>query len=327
MNFTAIPIIAVLISLVICWALFAILCSLVHEAIAQVLAERGRFMKKYLEQQLQDFSNGVNWATMLYQNGAIDMLTRDARKPTNDIAPPLFAQSLIETVGKSQIVQMHIKPGQNAFRHPTLFNFKAATQVLTQSDVVSFFSQALNEAELNAVVNGVVDEGKAYKYLSEAIQKWYSELTERLSLWYKKKTRQRLFWLGLVLSIILNVDSIQLFKVFNSDPASRAVVLNFYQKQGDSLAAFAKQHAQGTTPDSSKSANDLIQLNKAYLHTLDSLKTAAVVPVGFNNSIFKKPEHTVNSWAWKLLGLLITGLAASFGAPFWFDLLRKVYSK
>ena len=59
MDFSTIPILPTAISIVICWALFAILCSLLHEAIAQLKAERGRFMKKYLFQQLQDLPNGV----------------------------------------------------------------------------------------------------------------------------------------------------------------------------------------------------------------------------------------------------------------------------
>jgi hypothetical protein len=34
----------------------------------------------------------------------------------------------------------------------------------------------------------------------------------------------------------------------------------------------------------------------------------------------------LNSWLAKILGLLITGAAASQGAPFWFDILKKAMS-
>jgi hypothetical protein len=42
MNFFSIPAVSMAISIVICWALFAILCSLVHEAMAQDLGRTGQ---------------------------------------------------------------------------------------------------------------------------------------------------------------------------------------------------------------------------------------------------------------------------------------------
>jgi hypothetical protein len=33
------------------------------------------------------------------------------------------------------------------------------------------------------------------------------------------------------------------------------------------------------------------------------------------------------AWLFKIGGVLITGFAASYGAPFWFDLLKKIYQR
>ena len=82
MNFFSIPAVSIAISIVICWALFAILCSLVHEAMAQIKAERGRFMKYYLLKQFQDLPNGINWGETIYQQGNVSLLSRDERKPS-----------------------------------------------------------------------------------------------------------------------------------------------------------------------------------------------------------------------------------------------------
>src|SRR5689334_14495244 len=104
----SLPIIPTAIAIVISWALFALFCSFVHEAVAQAKAERGRFMRKYLFKQLQDLPNGVNWASMLYLHGTIDLLSREANKPTNEIQPDVFAKTLIEVVGNAHIVQMQL---------------------------------------------------------------------------------------------------------------------------------------------------------------------------------------------------------------------------
>src|SRR5690242_17983153 len=204
----SLPIISTAIAIIISWALFALFCSFVHEAVAQMKAERGRFMRKYLFKQLQDLPNGVNWASMLYLHGTVDLLSREANKPTNDIQPDVFAKTLIEVVGNAHIVQMQLPDlqqnssqvsdtyvfqrqhvlytSQNQFSHAVLSNFKAATQVLKPSAVVSMLIQAINNAELRAEVgkNGQqATEAEVYTHLLNFIEKWYSDFTERLSYW------------------------------------------------------------------------------------------------------------------------------------------------
>src|SRR5260221_7926611 len=193
MNFSSIPILATAIAIVISWALFAMFCSLIHEGIAQIKAERGRFMKKYLFAQLQDLPNGVNWASLLYQHGTIDLLSRAPEKPTNEITPPLFAETLVEVVGSAQIVSVKTAPQHargpaaalNVYKNPVLSQFKTSTQVLTPSAVLSFFSQAIASAESKTPANpyGTANEAEIYRQLLENIKNWYDEFTARLTLW------------------------------------------------------------------------------------------------------------------------------------------------
>ena len=104
MNLFNFPVINIAVAIIISWALFAIFCSLVHEAFAQLKAERGRFMKKYILLQLQDFPNGVNWGSLLYMHGNVDMLSRAPGKPSSDIQPCLFAETLIDVVATAHLV-------------------------------------------------------------------------------------------------------------------------------------------------------------------------------------------------------------------------------
>jgi len=68
-------------------------------------------------------------------------------------------------------------------------------------------------------------------------------------------------------------------------------------------------------------------LSKNFITQVDSLRKTANLPVGFQYSIFKQPVHWFYPFLLKLLGILISGLAASFGGPFWFDVLRKIYTR
>ena len=425
----SLSIISVAIAIIISWALFAMLCSFVHETIAQVKAERGRFMRKYLFKQLQDLPNGVNWASMLYLHGTIDLLSREASKPTNDIQPDIFAKTLVEVVSNAHIVQMQlpalqqsllavktnnagqskqfINTAQNYFSHSTLYNFKAATQVLKPSSVVSMLNQAMNNAELQASAASAeqwVTEAKIYEHLVLFIEKWYSDFTERLTYWYKKKTKQRLFILGCLLGLVINIDSIQLFSFYTTNPAARDAVINYYQQNSDTLNQLAKQmqFTRSTNTDSvvntiapyipssaittidsvlsqlrkqnlkqtsevldnsvakaiedslaavkngskkgnkpnvnpsnynnnipvyNPTADTLHLLSNAFIRQLDSLRKTANLPVGFEYSIFKQPVKSFYPLLFKIVGILISGLAASFGGPFWFDVLKKFYTR
>jgi hypothetical protein len=352
MNLFSIPIVADAIAIVVSWALFAIFCSLAHEGIAQVVAERGRFMKKYLFLQLKDLSNGVNWASLLYLSGPIDLLSRATNKPTNDILPRLFAVTMVDTVGKSQIVQMNKTGFVSQFKDSLLADFEAATKVLKPSDVVSFFQQALSNATIKGTdTAGNKNEAEVYNQLVLNLETWFDEFTQRVNLWYKKKTRLRLFLLGLVLAALVNVDSIQLFQLYDSHPDTRKAVISYYQDNQRSLDSLARRL------DSLNRAHTLIPVSNTdtsvhpapvqagvqanpqnsayYLAVADSLKqsllkatdSAVSLPVGWSHSIFKQIRHeSTAEIILKILGLLVTGFAASFGAPFWFDLLKKVYS-
>lgn len=51
---------------------------------------------------------------------------------------------------------------------------------------------------------------------------------------------------------------------------------------------------------------------------LETLHITAGLPVGWN-SVTPPPSGDVGHWLLRLLGRGLTALAASFGAPFWFD--------
>jgi len=287
-----------------------------------MMAERGRFMKKWLLKQLYDHPNGINWASLLYQHGSVDLLTRSANKPTNDINSKLFAEALIDVVGKAQIVHLHEnnEDPKTAYQSDLLKNFKHATKVLKPSDVVSMFQYALQSSESYSKSNGGKDEAEIYQNLVLQIQSWYTELEERLSFWYKKQTRVQLFYIGVAIALIVNVDSIQLFTYLNQSSVSRESLLVYYQ---DNMVQLEELTEKINNPEL---RNQYSNTADSILVKINSLSTENNIPVGLTYNVFcATPDRT--PWAFyllKILGVLISGFAASFGAPFWFDLFKKL---
>lgn len=339
------PIVEIAISVIIAWALFAILCSIVHEALVQVKSERGRFLKKYLLHQLQDKPNGVNWASLLYMHGSVDLLSRAPEKPTSDISPRLFAETMVDVVANAMIVQIAKRQVPTPYySHPVLNDYKAGTELLKESDVVSMLRQAMQHAELAAgAADQTEKEAIIYRELVKYLDNWYVEMMERVSTWYKKATRQRLFWLGVLLAAIINLNSIALFEHFEKQPKARAAMMHFYQRYivYDTVITRGSDEEKtesavivklpvipgngSTNPDSSTTTDTPMspeqeqQLVKAYLQ----LKKDAMLPVGWSN-MQPLRKMDVSDLLKLFAGLLITGIAASFGAPFWFDVLKKV---
>lgn len=345
MNFFAsIPFLTTAIALIISWALFAILCSLIYEGYAQIKAERGRFMKNYLFKQLQDLPNGLNWASLLYLHGPVDLLSRANNKPTNEITSRLFAESMVEIVGSLHLVKTKINEAQEQDlsyndnirtslsynEDNSLQNFKLATELLKQSDVVSFFKQAVKNAETKAfdAATGAIDKSKAYQHLSDNLENWYSEFMNRLTLWYKKKTRLGLFVTGALLALIINIDSLQLFSYYNKYPDAKDELISYYNNNQSSLNILSNHlDSMNNNLTPSPQLDSLVKLTKNYIQQTNTLRKSLNLPVGWQYNIFHIHANEKKHLFLKLIGILLSGFAASFGAPFWFELLKKMYSK
>jgi hypothetical protein len=90
--------------------------------------------------------------------------------------------------------------------------------------------------------------------------------------------------------------------------------------------------AAASTTDSEKSfdANDLKTRLQATTQQFDAVTSSALLPVGWKGSYKNNLKYlweNKKAGGWRLLqlfpGWLITALAISLGAPFWFDLLNK----
>lgn len=292
------------------------------------------------------------------------------------------------------------------FQNTLIKNFQAAILVLKPSDVTTLYKQCLDSAIHSAPINnGFIDESVVYTNLVQNIETWYSQLQNRISIWYKKTTKRRIFALALVLAIVFNVDTIQLYKFYQKNPAvTQSIISNFKENQqiianlikedsvknaydnknintkNDSLKKLntAKQTTnlkdtqKRTIPaaftidsNSVKNVKLLTGQSDTLLKIIDSLTKELQLPIGINfsiitslNNINCEPSCSINPCQkeeksndstntkcceekesccgiigfficlfYKIIGYLITAFAASFGAPFWFDLLKKIITK
>jgi hypothetical protein len=131
---------------------------------------------------------------------------------------------------------------------------------------------------------------------------------DRVSGWYKRSTSWIIFWIGLAVSLALNVNTITVADyLYRNDSARQALVARAQTAVADT--AFLQRSYQEARA------------------TLDS----ATLPLGWSKGwgaprpLRERPRFEI--WfdvVAPVLGIVLTAVAATFGAPFWFDLLNKV---
>lgn len=209
-----------------------------------------------------------------------------------------------------------------------------------------------------ALLQSLLLGAKDIEEQKKRIEDWFNGSMDRISGWYKRKAHAILWIIGAILCLLANADSISLANAFWTDPTLRAAMVtaaNDYVKthQTQSTPASGNASPGGTPPSGGTSADN--QPSNTNGNAFDSLKeirkrlATANVPLGWcwvsansQKQCFPSIQGTTSTpgvddadprivslcdpvwWILKILGIALTTLAISQGAPFWFDLLRKV---
>ncbi|MBI1277219.1 MAG: hypothetical protein GC179_03730 [Anaerolineaceae bacterium] len=215
------------------------------------------------------------------------------------------------------------------------------------------------------------------------LESWFNDGMGRASDLYRTKIAYVSFFIGLLIAVVLNIDTLHLAKSLWNDQTLResvaAVANNAVQNNTLAIptaaapsdnsqqvpsASAAPDAAEATAQSATalqKTLTDLLSLNLPigweYVNVNDELKQDCVKAFGtatasdvdiescVQNSIQSQidsglgdpRDNTRNFWTllpgsgnwltnliWKIIGLVVTAIAAAQGAPFWFDLLKRL---
>jgi hypothetical protein len=125
------------------------------------------------------------------------------------------------------------------------------------------------------------------------VEGWFDRAMERVSGWYKRWTQLILFVIGVIVALLVNADAIRIADELWSDDGVRSALV-------------AQLGTQEPNPEAEEVLEQLEDLG---------------FPVGWGGE--KTPDGGWDIFG-AVTGWLITGVAVTFGAPFWFDFLGKV---
>lgn len=229
-------------------------------------------------------------------------------------------------------------------QNPTLDQIRVGVAALavTQPQL----KQAL-ETLLQGVEEYAVKGESALATARVSVEKWFDDSMDRLSGWYKRRAQKMAAIIGITVAIFLNGDTILLAQQLWRDPGLRlslvAQARELIEQQPDvsqpTLEQVTQLQAQfnglnvpfgwvGTPIDLDVNGRvPGIDGTTTYPCTLSPTTPEDIF--GFRVAgqcypITNAPHfNDLTGWVLKLFGLIVSGLAAAQGAPFWFDLLKR----
>lgn len=170
---------------------------------------------------------------------------------------------------------------------------------------------------LAAVLKGTTTAEEEKKRIAH----WFDDAMDGVSGWYKRKANAWLWIISALVCLALNADTISVGKILWNDPTAREAMSDAAKNYANHKVTEGDAAAGVATPSEIK--DELSKVTKAR----DSLERLPV-PLGWCEDDClpedpRRPPTEAYPILLKLIGLLITVLAVSQGAPFWFDLLQK----
>lgn len=158
-----------------------------------------------------------------------------------------------------------------------------------------------------------------------AFKKQYDEIMDRATGWYKRSVQAYLLVIGLVIAIAFDADTFKIYTNLTQNPDDRQELI----KLAESFIDENKINIYNVPQDSTGTTDTLQRISNLQM-MIDSILQSEInnVPVplglGWNDSLQEQTRGTIKGYFIKIFGWIVTALAISLGAPFWFDMLQKV---
>ena len=298
------------------YLLLSLFCTAINEGIAGILNSRAKNLEKGIRSlfteglKTEEVGSGKDVTTKavtlaevvynhglipsLYQSGSGGAADEKVRKLPSYIPSRTFASALLDI----------------------LFNDDKSNRVGLPTDLTSMLNKMKvlpdskgKEAMITLVIQANGDIAKT----RESFENWFDDGMDRAAGWYKRKTQLVLFLIGLIIAIGLNVDSITIGRALWASPAMRSYAMTTAQQ-------YANEKSK--TLPSADASKDL------------SILQSLALPIGWDAS--RRPwreEHGTGpsystsfsgfSLLFAVAGWLLTAIAMTLGAPFWFDTLNQ----
>jgi hypothetical protein len=263
-----------------------------------------------------------------YRHPLIKSLTRPGQHPSY-VPSQTFARTLLDILSKGQ----------------------AATGPAEQrvAQITACIDNLPNSDTKKSLQTLLIHGAASVEQIEEKIEGWFNDSMDRVSGWYKNKVQIATAIIACVVTILANADTIQIAQNLMVSPALRSTIveeartappgqtaptLSSQQKaELSSLTGWTNEFRIFHRFEACREQTIRGPLTEAEcrVQSDDQMKANPKLSAAWSNEAF--PGMSLFSmlafpWLWTvvpshLLGWILTAIAASLGAPFWFDTLNR----
>ena len=300
----------IVIGLIFIYLILSLFASAINEIVMRWLYSRGKNLKRGIVKLLSDHDDESEvLVRKFFDNSIFKKFCSSENKLPSYLTDLRFVEVLLFALSDEQ-------------DKLSVASVRKNVQALPDGSTKRWLLNLINEAD------------EDLNKLKEQLHSWYNDIMERATGWYKRKAHWFLFYIGLVISIMMNADTFQIVRTLNSDPDARAELVKMTELQLELLSndpTLLKNNLDSLPEDQNNQRIDELEQRMDSLFTNQILQTQHTLGLGWEvpkDSTFQEAMSQIGTQVTLqgFFGWLITAVAISLGAPFWFDLLNKVVS-
>ena len=302
------------IGLIFIWVLLALITSAVLDWISQAFKWRADMLMQAIGNLLtgKDLTSDPVTKQMVeyfYNQPLIKGLhSNGGKRLPSQIPSKQFASALFDVIIKAGTEDSPANRAKPAFERlqesiQAIKNLEDSVGGATKASL-SNLAQAM-DALLVDVTRKAEEADHAIAEARDRVEEWFNDAMTRVGGAYKRRAQIASLIVGVALAAALNADALSIADTLWRQPLIRQALVaqaeNFQLPEGQQAAS---------TQQIVDNYNELQGLS---------------VPLGWSADNLPA-NNAAGGWALKITGILLSGIAAAQGAPFWFDVMRKLIS-
>jgi hypothetical protein len=323
------------------YLLLSLIASVVQEMLSAFMQLRSANLQRGLRSLFSgdSLSTEMDLVNSIYDHGLVRGLYSDPVKDSNKVQSRfrkmmdgvrLLARRVIGisvdkplTIGANPLLLPSYIPSRTfALALIDILNANKETGEAAMSSIAKALAEHKNKAAQALLALALDAKGDVVAF-QRNLEQWYNDAMDRVSGWYKRYTQRALIFLGLLLAVVFNVSSVRVARTFWLDRDARQAMV-------DAAGNYAKEHQTAASQAVPADAGKLKEQLQSDVDVFNQVTTSALLPLGwkhpwhFYEDYFRvAPRDALFSALTLAAGWLMTALAISFGAPFWFDTLNR----
>lgn len=282
--------------------------TVINEYIAQMFNLRGRQLHADLQKLIDDKTIKD---TLVQHPAFTSLFNNHPGKAGSYVDSKILGQLIVGSLSTAAAANNAVGPNN------------AASQVAQIIGVINQLPHSILKTQLQSIARTAGDKTED---LVTAVSDWMDRSLTMMGGNYKRNLQIISFGVGLVITVMLNINTITLTERLYHDKELRSATT--------AMAVQFTERINKETFEKCRSSSTALQ-DPACIEVkrlTDVTQNLGKLPIGWPDTSLSSTQtshsdsHKILFWGERLLGWFLTTLAVSLGAPFWFDLLNKAVS-